>query len=462
MIKEINIENFRSIKSSKIKFTPFSVIVGANASGKSNLIKAIEFLANSTYYDIKETIEESGGFEEMLPKQIKRINKEKVKFSIEYSVNPPKEWKTYELPDLNTKYEFEIQVKNNIEFKITKEELTIENPLLYSHFQYRFQRSKKTEIDINNLKQFVNSQIVFKRNRNNDIKVETNFELDENTLIDYANWIDLSNMFSKVSKNGLNKKELDSSLEFLINGMPPKVNKKTTLILSRRRFIHNFSRHFALINFGLGSCGKYDLLLSELRKEQSIMRGRTVTSSGDNLPSILQSLQSKENEASLFRIEETMSYISPYFVSAKSKELRAGKEYLAFQEIFEGKEVPSWDASDGTLRALAILISLETHGDHSTIMIEEPEHGLHPWAIKHIVNHIRDVVKRKNLQVIITTHSRQILDNIAEDELIISNRNIEGTRFSSISEVIPNKEVKMTDIGDLWVSGLLSGVPKSE
>ncbi len=57
MIKNIHLENFKSFKDATLELGQFSVLVGANATGKSNLLDAFRFLHGLTFgYLISEII----------------------------------------------------------------------------------------------------------------------------------------------------------------------------------------------------------------------------------------------------------------------------------------------------------------------------------------------------------------------------------------------------------------------
>ena len=64
--------------------------------------------------------------------------------------------------------------------------------------------------------------------------------------------------------------------------------------------------------------------------------------------------------------------------------------------------------SDGTLRALGLLIAVFQTPSPSVLVIEEPEATIHPGALGAILDLIRRA--SKNMQVIVTTHSPEILD----------------------------------------------------
>ena len=50
---------------------------------------------------------------------------------------------------------------------------------------------------------------------------------------------------------------------------------------------------------------------------------------------------------------------------------------------------------------------------------------------------------------------------IEENELLITERDESGTKYSTIKQLLPNSEITMGEIGELWTRGLLRGVPVS-
>lgn len=79
----------------------------------------------------------------------------------------------------------------------------------------------------------------------------------------------------------------------------------------------------------------------------------------------------------------------------------------------EGSEVTSVDArgmSDGTLRLLAILTALLTRPEHSLLVIEEVDNGLHPSRAKLLLSMLREVGELRHVDVLLTTHNPALLD----------------------------------------------------
>ena len=140
--------------------------------------------------------------------------------------------------------------------------------------------------------------------------------------------------------------------------------------------------------------------------------------------------------------------------------MRTGKEFVEFVESKSGRGIESWESSDGSLRALAILVALETSDNGDTVIIEEPEQNLHPWAIRTLIDHMREVVEKKNVQIIITTHSEHVLERVEAQEVrVVTRLPSKGTKFKRIDQIVLNKKIEMGEVGRLWVKGMLGGVP---
>ena len=116
-----------------------------------------------------------------------------------------------------------------------------------------------------------------------------------------------------------------------------------------------------------------------------------------------------------------------------------GERQLCLLEGYE-KPIPLAKASDGTLRLAAYYILLNEPELPSLIAIEEPERNLHPGALTDITNVLEQIAERS--QVIITTHSSQLLDafhpeNLSDSlgVLLLRNRSGHGTEVINLEEI---------------------------
>ena len=94
----------------------------------------------------------------------------------------------------------------------------------------------------------------------------------------------------------------------------------------------------------------------------------------------------------------------------------AGRILLRLVEK-DGRSVSALSASDGTLRFLAILAALFGPEPASFYFIEELENGIHPTRLGLLIDLIEHQAKRRNIQIVATSHSPQLLQFLSEESL---------------------------------------------
>lgn len=112
---------------------------------------------------------------------------------------------------------------------------------------------------------------------------------------------------------------------------------------------------------------------------------------------------------------------------------------------FPYDEIPLDRASDGTLRLMAYYVLLNQAEAPSLITIEEPERNLHPAALNNIAHVLEQLAERT--QVIITTHSSQLLDAFSSESLsknlgilLLQNLPGKGTQVINLDQTRKNRE----------------------
>lgn len=120
--------------------------------------------------------------------------------------------------------------------------------------------------------------------------------------------------------------------------------------------------------------------------------------------------------------------------------------------------VPSARLSDGTLRFLALLTILCNPNPPPLICIEEPELGLHPDVIHQVAKLLMEASKRT--QLIVTTHSAELIDHLWEDpeSVVICERHPDtGTEFSRLKKEELKDWLERYELGELWRTGQIGG-----
>ena len=122
--------------------------------------------------------------------------------------------------------------------------------------------------------------------------------------------------------------------------------------------------------------------------------------------------------------------------------------------------IPLEGASDGTLRLVAYWTLLNEPELPPFIAIEEPERGLHPGALKEIAYVLERIAERT--QVIITTHSSQLLDTFSSESLsdwlgvlLLRNRSGLGTEVLNLEEIRGKREALEGWIADFGMGSAI-------
>lgn len=171
----------------------------------------------------------------------------------------------------------------------------------------------------------------------------------------------------------------------------------------------------------LRAMGFYNLSPDAMRELQNPDARELLRRDGSNVASIVGRIAASRDAARLQRIGEYLERIVPGVKEAGRKQL-GPKETLEFRQSVQGADNP-WtfyaaSMSDGTLRAFGALVAVMQFAGAGSgavlVAIEEPETALHPAATGALVDAIREAAQ--STQVLLTTHSPEILDFISTEE----------------------------------------------
>ena len=127
------------------------------------------------------------------------------------------------------------------------------------------------------------------------------------------------------------------------------------------------------------------------------------------------------------------------FVKDKNGFYHLEAKYLHWRA--KGSKQTESQFSDGTLRLIGFLFSILN--GRGILLLEEPEINLHPGVVKQLPEFIAKLQRYKDRQIIITTHSYDILSNdgIGEDEVILLRSSNEGTDAEVAADIEEAKEI---------------------
>ncbi|MEO5725482.1 MAG: AAA family ATPase [Byssovorax sp.] len=181
---------------------------------------------------------------------------------------------------------------------------------------------------------------------------------------------------------------------------------------------------------------------------------------GSNISGILAQLCDDPEEKQTL-IEWLTEICAPELVDLDFIEVPELGDVMAVLVEKGGRRITARSLSDGTLRFLGILVALRTAAPGSVILMEDIEADLHPTRIRMLVEYLEAVTRERNIQIIATTHSPVVLEWLSEDALrsaIVFGRTPEreGTVMRRLGDLPHFGEiVKRKGIDELFTTGWL-------
>ena len=197
---------------------------------------------------------------------------------------------------------------------------------------------------------------------------------------------------------------------------------------------------------------------SLLRKECDIEDNFYLKSDGRNLPAFLYYLK-KEHHTVFKRITKTIQSVAPYLDHFIIKPSRLNKSEVELRWADKDdldSNFSAYQFSDGTLRFIALTTVLMQPDPPSVIIIDEPELGLHPFAITKLAGMMKSVASR-GTQVIIATQSADIVNHFDAEQVITVDHFNGQSKFNRLKSEELSQWLDEYSIGDLWQRNIIKG-----
>jgi predicted ATPase len=213
----------------------------------------------------------------------------------------------------------------------------------------------------------------------------------------------------------------------------------------------------------LRSIGIYSIDPGKLQEFQDPDEGKRLISNGSNAASVLRGLRSDSVE--FRRFFEVLSTVIPDLARVRPQTI-GRKQHLRFYQQWSETGRLGFDAfnmSDGTLRAFGILLALYQNNRPDLLLIEEPETSLHPAATAAIVETL--IQESERLQIIISTHSPEVLDfaQSSEDNFKIVTWNKGRTNIGNVDGAAKaSLQQHLATAGELFRMRILDAPPLFE
>jgi predicted ATPase len=358
-VKSFHLKNFKAVRDSgEVQFTPLTVFIGNNGSGKSSLIEGLQTYRHIVAHGLDVAMETWRGFE--------------------YITNPPVEF---------------LGIVSESRQKINPIEFMLRGKATTGTFRTAMKINMSPngdEIFIENESLHLRNRKILKRDRDGRI-YSAKQELLHDSVLSGISVISATSLISNFLKEGTS---------------------------SEGRF-EAWSTISSILEWQFVTLNPYSM--GNPRSQQRTSGDIRLENDGSNIADYLLDIRRRDQDA-FDGIIETLQYVLPYASDLQptlTSELERAV-YLRMSEA--DYKIPGWLLSSGTLRILALLALFRHPKPPPLIVIEEIENGLDPRTIHLIVEELRNLIETGTTQVIITTHSPYLLDLLALSQIVLVER----------------------------------------
>ncbi|MCR5219573.1 MAG: AAA family ATPase [bacterium] len=196
---------------------------------------------------------------------------------------------------------------------------------------------------------------------------------------------------------------------------------------------------------------------SPMRRSEIIEDNFRLRHNGSNLAPFLLSLKNTFF-SSYDEIVNAIRLVLPFFddfILDIFKYGEAEKVRLSWRQKGSDFPMQPYHLSDGSIRFICLATALLQPNPPSTIIIDEPELGLHPEAIRMLGELMQDAAKRA--QLIVATQSPLLLDQFAVEDIVVVRREGGQSVFSRLQRDDFAEWLEEYSVGDLWTRNIIQG-----
>jgi len=418
-IKRIKVSNFKSFRELDLELGKLNILIGANASGKSNFIQILKFLRDIANFGLEEAVSMQGGIGYL--RNLQASKRDIISIEVVWDHRDEllyfplsKPGSVFVGKSREARYRFGIEpTGRDPGFHVTHDEVTLWFDL------FRLERMPQDRDNGAGSKVLSQGTITFS-NRRGCLKEE--IQLPESSPL---RGTDLGSVFAESARERIPPREL---------------------------LLHCAPRLFRASPFQDTRIFDFD---PKLPKKAVPFTGRTqLEEDGSNVALALRSALASQKTRRM--ITNLLHDMLPFVVSLDVKPLTDKSLIFRVRETYAKKHpLPAAFVSDGTICLAELLLALYFQ-ESPVIVIEEPERNIHPHLISRVVTWMEEASAQR--QILVTTHNPQLIKHADLESVLLVSRDRDG--FSNISRPAEREDVKIflqNEIGidDLFVQNML-------
>lgn len=443
MLTRIEIDGFKSFENFAIDVTPFVVILGTNASGKSNLFDAIQLLSSLSGSGVSEAIKGMRGEPLELFRRTPLRHMKRMRLAVEVLVDPVARdpWGS-EVTLGHTRMRYEITLeRRDVRTGIERVMVASESAAPIMRKDDRWANAAKPT------KAFRDAYLKYNRQK----------EL----LTTEGAGSDVAFRIHQDGKQGRTRPASAAEASVLSS-------------ITNAEFPHLFALREEMRNWRL-----LQLDPSLLRRPASVTAADVLQPDGANLAAVLARLKAETRTSQrptgvLTDIAGELNSLIPGVTALDAELDERTREYRVELTMRDGVPFSSRVVSDGTLRVLALLTLLHDPLHRGLVCFEEPENGIHPARLKPLVQSLRGMVTHPAdpelpidaplSQLLLNSHSPVVLSALLRADLRAQGDQVLFADTVSIADPISREVRRKTRLRPVEPStqGELQGIADDE
>jgi predicted ATPase len=208
-------------------------------------------------------------------------------------------------------------------------------------------------------------------------------------------------------------------------------------------------------------------LSASVRRPRAINDNEVFRPNAENLAPFLYKIQ-QTSSPSYSRVRDVVRLAAPFFDDFKLRPMPATPDMIQLEWQQRDSDYPfrANQLSDGTLRFICLATALLQPVRPPTVLFDEPELGLHPYALTLLGNLFKQAAEAYgnhiSKQVIISTQSAPLLNEFEPQDVIVVERTNGESTFRRLDSSHLSEWLEEYTLGELWQKNVLGGRPEQD
>ena len=380
-ITKVWAKNFRSIADASLDLGNITVLVGPNASGKSNVLDILRFVKDALRFDLEAAISMRHGFDAIRRRTTDRLSEE-------------------------------------VEIGLSGTTVGYSNPTENSRIDYGFTLASESGGGYR-----VSQEYATVQPSGHGSSAPFVLKIEDGRLTSPASLSQYNNTRFRLWQDDDEAGAFDTAELWLRRVARPWALGKSQESPENDEAFTDLARPVEILLRRIASMRFYHIFPNTIREPQKLGNPYPLDEDAGNLASVLRDFE-KDPRSTINRLKRSLERLVP---GVSDLEVTSAGGYLVVRVKHEAVQGGGWidlsQESDGTIRLLGLLAALHQRRVLHLIGIEEPELTVHPGALTALADVLKE--SARTCQLIVTTHSPDLIDRITNFRDVDSLRVVE-------------------------------------